>query len=123
MKKHLLIIPIIALLFSGCSKRIGNMTALSTNSINGLNTQVSSDNRVKGKSCVTRVVIFPFGAFRDKLEKATDDAIENGRSEGLRGDLIVNARVYSHYWYIPFLYGRNCMVVKGDLVQFSDSIK
>ena len=109
--------------FSGCSTRLGNMTVVSTNNIDGLHNKVSEKVRVEGESCVHTIIIFPIGDFQNRLQVATDNAIDNGHKKGLKGDALVNAKIDVSAWYIPFIYGQNCMEVKGDLVQLTESAK
>ena len=109
--------------FSGCSTRLGNMTVVSTNNVNGLNTKVTDKNRVQGESCIHTAIIFPFGDFENRLQIATDNAIDNGHKAGLTGDVLTNAKIDINHWYIPLIYGENCMVVKGDLIDMSSSMK
>ena len=113
----------VVLLMSGCSQRLGNMTVVSTNNIDGLKTEVSSKDRVEGESCNHLFIIIPFGDFQNRLQIATDNAIDNGRTAGLKGDVLVNAKIDITSWVIPFIYGQNCLKVEGDLVPLASSIK
>ena len=123
MKYILLTTTIAILFFTGCTHRIGNMTVVSTNNIDGLKAEVTSKTRVYGESCNYVAIVIPFGDFSNRLQIATDDAIDNGHKAGIKGDTIINAKIDVNTWYIPLLYGRNCMRVKGDLIQMSESIK
>jgi hypothetical protein len=109
--------------FSGCSTRLGNMTVVSTNNVGGLNAKVSDTQRTKGKSCIHTALIFPFGDIQNRLQIATDNAIDNGHKAGLKGDVLINAKIDISSWYIPFIYGENCMEVNGDLIDMSSSMK
>ena len=124
IKKGLLAVAAIAVLgFSGCSTRLGNMTVVSTNNVDGLNAHVTKDVRTTGESCIKRVIIFPFGDFQNRLQIATDNAIDNGHKKGIQGDVLVNTKINVSDWYIPLIYGQNCLIVEGDLIPLSDSIK
>jgi len=123
MKSILLTTAIAALFFTGCTHRIGNMTAVSTNNIDGLKAEVTSETRVFGESCNHVAIIIPFGDFQNRLQIATDNAIDNGHKNGIKGDTVINAKIDVNSWYIPLIYGRNCMQVKGDLIQMSASMK
>lgn len=103
---------------TGCSTRLGQFTAASTMNVRNLDYSIEDQTvaKTEGDSCVHTVIIFPVGRFDDRIQRAMDDAIENGRSRGLDGDLLVNARIEVEQWYIPFLYGQNCINVSGDLV-------
>jgi hypothetical protein len=125
MKRLILSVLAIGVLagFSGCSTRLGNMTVVSTNNVGGLSAKVSEAQRTEGQSCIYTAIIFPFGDFQNRLQIATDNAIDNGHKAGLQGDVIVNAKIDITHWYIPLIYGQNCMVVKGDLIDMSNSMK
>lgn len=109
--------------FSGCATRLGNMTVVSTNNVDGLNAHVSETQRTEGESCTHTIIVFPVGDFQNKLQIATDNAIDNGHKAGLKGDVLVNAKIDRKYWYIPLIYGKDCMKVKGDLIDMSSSMK
>jgi len=108
--------------FSGCSTRLGNMTVVSTNNIDGLNANVKSEHRVKGDSCNHAFLIIPFGDFQNRLQIATDNAIDNGHKAGIDGDVLVNAKIGVTAWSI-LIYGQNCLTVEGDLISLSKSMK
>ena len=123
MKKVLIATSVAMLLFSGCTARLGNMTAITTKNIDNLNTDVGVDRKVEGESCQYTAFIFPYGDLQTKLQIATENAIDNGRASGLEGDTIINAKIDATGWYIPLIYGEGCVSVKGDLIKLSDSLK
>ena len=108
--------------FSGCASRLGNMTVVSTNNIDGLHADVGSKQRVHGESCNRAILFIPWGDFQNRLQIATDNAIDNGHKAGLKGDTLVNAKIGVSAWSV-ILYGQNCMTVDGDLIPLADSIK
>ncbi len=124
IKKGLLAVSVLALIgFSGCSTRLGNMTVVSTNNVDGLSAHVTKKERTSGESCVKTFIIFPVGDFQNRLQVATDNAIDNGHNKGIEGDVLVNAKIGVSAWYIPLIYGQNCMTVEGDLVPLAQSVK
>lgn len=123
MKKFALTLSIAALLFTGCSQRLGNMSVMSTNPINDLSPQVNANSTVKGESCYQTFFVVPVGDFYNRLQVATDNAINNGHTAGLQGDTLINAKVDESFWFIPFIYGHNCTIVSGNLVKLSDNVK
>jgi len=124
IKKGLLAVAAIAVLgFSGCSTRLGNMTVVSTNNVDGLSAHVTKDVRTTGESCLKTYILFTFGDFQNRLQIATDNAIDNGHAKGIKGDVLVNAKIDVSHWYIPLIYGQNCLTVQGDLIPLSDSMK
>lgn len=107
------------LLFSGCQQRLGQFTAASSQNVRNLDYDLSTTTKVKaeGESCIKTYVIIPVGNQDDRIQRAMDNAIENGHKKGLDGDLLVNVRIDWDSWVIPFIYGENCVTVKGDLVK------
>ena len=108
--------------FSGCSTRFGNMTVVSTNNVDGLSADVKTEQRVKGESCNHAFLIIPWGDFQNRLQIATDNAIDNGHKAGLKGDVLVNAKIGVTYWS-ALIYAQNCLTVEGDLIPLAKSMK
>ena len=108
--------------FSGCTTRLGNMTVVSTNNVDGLSADVKTAQRVKGESCNRSFLIIPWGDFQNRLQIATDNAIDNGHKAGLSGDVIVNAKIGVTAW-TALIYSQNCLTVEGDLIPLSKSMK
>lgn len=109
------------LLISACSTRMGDFTALSSMNVRNLD-YAAKDNtiaRTEGDTCIHSIFLIPVGHFDDRLRRALDDAILNGRKRGLDGDLLVNARVNQTIW-TTFIYGQDCVSVEGDLVSIID---
>ena len=119
MKKGLLALGVGALLLmTGCSQRLGEFTVASTKNVANLKTtEATADKHTEGETCIHTVIIFPFGNFQNRIQEAMDDAIENAKEKGIEGDLLLNARIYRSSWYIPFIYGQDCIKVEGDLVK------
>ena len=103
---------------AGCSTRLGQFTAASTMNVRNLDYSIDNQSmaRTEGDSCIHMALIFPIGSQDDRIQRAMDDAIQNGRDKGLDGDLLVNTRIDISHWYIPLIYGQNCVSVEGDLV-------
>ncbi len=112
----------LSIFFSGCSNRLGNMTLVSTNNVDGLKAEVTSKDRVSGQSCQQFFLFIPWGDFENRLQIATDHAIDNGRSAGLKGDTLINAKI-DVTSLSALVYSKNCVVVNGDLIQLNDSMK
>jgi hypothetical protein len=123
MKKFVLSILTLLIVvgFSGCSLRLGNMTVVSTNNIDGLSADIKAEQRTKGESCIQDVLGFAWGDFQNRLQIATDNAIDNGRKAGLSGDVLVNAKIDVSAW-TAVLYGKNCLTVEGDLIPLAKSV-
>lgn len=117
-----ILIVLIAIGVSGCSTRLGNLTVVSTNNVDGLQANVTAEQRIKGESCNHAFLFIPWGDFQNRLQIATDNAIDNGHKAGLKGDVIVNAKINVTSW-TTLIYAQNCLVVEGDLVPLSQSMK
>ncbi len=112
---------ILILGLSGCTQRLGQFTAASTQNVRNLSYNIEDNTKVKafGDSCITTVIIFPIGNKDDRIQRAMDNSIKNGHSKGLDGDLLVNVRIDRRDWYIPLLVGQDCIEVEGDLVKIA----
>ena len=119
--KYSLIGLVATFLLAGCSNRLGNMTIVSTNNVDGLSAKIEAKNRVVGESCIQNVIGIPWGDFQNRLQIATDNAIDNGRKAGLKGDALINAKIDISAWTV-ILYGKNCFTVEGDLITLSESM-
>jgi len=108
--------------FSGCTTRLGNMTVVSTNNVDGLAADVKTEQRVEGKSCNHAFLIIPWGDFQNRLQIATDNAIDNGHKAGIQGDVLINAKINVTSW-TALIYAQNCLTVKGDLIPLAKSMK
>lgn len=104
-------------LSTGCSTRLGQFTAASSQNVRNLDYSVTekSKQHVKGDSCIHTVILLPFGPSDDRLQRAMDDAITRGHNKGLDGDLLVNVRINHSAWSL-LAYGQDCISVEGDLV-------
>lgn len=127
-------------LLISCTSTTGRFSVISTNNVRGLehlgkNRNDQSDSIV-GKSCEHRiyltrtlagaVLLFPwfmpsfdivFGDKERKVENATQNALEKGRSRGVfDGDLITNATIKEKNIIVPLIYGYKCDMVQGNVV-------
>lgn len=102
---------LIAILLAGCTQRIGDFTFISTRNIDLSNAEVDvrKGKRVTGEDCAPTVIIFPLG--RPDLEEAVDNALQSGS-----GNVMVDQVSYHRWWYIPLLFGENCMVAEGTVI-------
>ena len=106
------------LLINGCSARMGNMTILSTENLPALNIKNNHAHFVQGESCEKDILfLIPWGEMQNKVQIATERAIENGHKAGLEGKILVNTKIDMKVssWII---YNRYCVVVQGQLEPF-----
>jgi len=92
MKLNHAVAILMALLLSACSVRLGQFTAASTHNVRGLDysTEQGTLTKTEGETCLHTVIIFPVGKHDDRIQRAMDNAISNGRSSGIDGDLLNN---------------------------------
>ena len=120
MKRRILVLSVGILgvtLLSGCSTKLGNFTAASTQNVRNLDYSIENKTKqnVKGESCIHQVLFVPVGHSDDRIQRAMDSAISVGQNKGLDGDLLVNVRINHRVWSVG-LYGQDCIEVEGDLV-------
>jgi hypothetical protein len=70
----------------------------------------------------TAFFFIPWGDFQNRIQIATDNAIDNGHKAGIKGDTLVNAKINVKSW-TAILYSQNCLSVEGDLIKLSASMK
>jgi hypothetical protein len=121
MKTIKLLAVILAVLsVTACSTRMGQFTAASTMNVRNLDYSSSNNtlSRTEGNSCIHSVLLIPIGSADDRIQRAMDDAIKNGRDKGIDGDLLVSVRI-DHTTWNAVIYGQDCVTVEGDLVSIS----
>lgn len=94
----------------GCSTRLGDMSIISSRTVNLDNVNLDSLPQTRNVEGEDRRFIFlfiPFGS--PQLENAIDDALEKGG-----GDLMMDAVISSEVWW--FLIGQSALIVKGTVV-------
>ena len=108
------------LISSGCTTRLGEFTALSSQNVRNLDYSYAdrTRQRVEGSSCDHSVYLLTIIGSDDRLKRAIDDAIANGHEKGLDGDLLVNVRA-DHSWWSALVYGQDCIKVEGDLISLT----
>jgi hypothetical protein len=81
------------LIMSGCASspeyRLGQFTAASSYNVSNLDYTSSASPRVMGEDCFE----INDNPNDSRLQRAMDNAINNGRDKGISGDLLVNVRV------------------------------
>ena len=105
-------VPMIGLLVSlmavsGCTIRYGDFTLASTKNIG----QVSQRGEfVSGKDCAYFLFqLIPLtGNVQANIKTATDRALEKAE-----GDLIVDAAIYHKWFFFPYVWAHDCLVVTG----------
>jgi hypothetical protein len=97
--------------------RLGQFTAASSFNVRNLDYDSTSATRVEGEDC-HQVGQQPNDS---RLQRAMDQAIQNGQEQGVTGDLLVNVRIDQVQKNKPgnffgFPVAHNCIEVEGELV-------
>lgn len=72
---------------------------------------VKPGDRVSGEDCVNYVLQFiPLGEVNWK--NAMDQALERGK-----GDVMVDIVLTQKYWFIPYIWAQQCIVMEGNVSQ------
>ena len=121
MNKGIIAVAMSSLLV-GCAAqtpeyRLGQFTAASSFNVRNLDYDSTTATRVQGEDC--HQVGRPPNDSR--LQRAMDDAIQNGQDKGITGDLLVNVRIDQvqknkpgNFFGLPAAH--NCIEVEGELV-------
>ncbi|MDP3265199.1 MAG: hypothetical protein Q8M39_00060 [Sulfuricurvum sp.] len=110
-----------ALMTSGCTHRLGQFTAASSKTIENFHYKADTKSYIEGEECNKIYVIIPTGSSDDMIQRAMDNTLEKGRKQGLKGNMLIDVRLDSHAWYIPYIYGESCVTVKGYLVEMENN--
>lgn len=113
MKKA--VIPVVlssVISMSGCVHRIADLTYVSTKAVSQeeLAFATTDGEKVEGKDSIHIFVIIPTGT--PNAEEALDRAIEKKKG----GVALKNATIHSSWFYIPYIYGRSTITVKGEVL-------
>jgi len=105
--KKVIIVALGALLLTGCSARVADMTVASTKNYNLNSNQFVKGARVTGEDSAA-VVIFPLGI--PNVKTAMDRAIEKNRCAVALSDVVVTQFTYA------FLVGKFGYTIEGTQV-------
>ena len=107
MKKIKIILSCAALLLSGCTVRVADLTVASTKNYNLNSGKFIKGERVKAEDSYP-VIIFPTGI--PNVKTAADRAIEKNKCAVGLTDVVVNQLNHA------FLFGKIGLEVEGDLI-------
>jgi len=141
MIKNILKLLIIPFIIFGCTSKIGNFSAVSTQNVRGLEYGGKYRDQFKSvseKSCTHRLYITrtalgfvtfgvawfmpPFDLVigdqeSDRLTNAVNKAIKAGKDGGVfDADVLVNSTVKQKNIIVPLIYGYKCIIAEGDAV-------
>jgi hypothetical protein len=109
LKKTNIFLILTIILLGGCSQRITDFTIISSKNIDlsGSTKFKRGRDRVVGKDVKHVIILIPTGI--SNIKQATDRAIE--MTPGAVA--LVDGVVDWHYWWIPYIYGRQWYQVEG----------
>jgi hypothetical protein len=113
----LLAAALAAVVGSGCTNRIGDLTLISTRNIDLSNValDVKSGKRVRGEDCAVWPLLIPIRI--PTLEGAVDDALEKGG-----GNIMIDQVTYqSNYTWIIAMY--TCIRTEGTVLDSTAGAK
>ena len=105
-----LFLTVLAVSLTGCTMRLVDFTIISTKNVDlsrAATFKRASDKRVEGKDSVSIIIFIPTGV--PNVKEAIDRAIESVPGAVALLDGVVS----EHYWYIPYIYGKDTYVVEG----------
>lgn len=103
------------LLLTGCSKRLGDFTVLSTNNTSLGDSFIRVAQNSKGVHSKPILLIIPLGA--PNIEDAVSAALDK-----YQGEILTDVVVYLDWYYIPLIFGERKYRVIGDVWIRKDSL-
>jgi hypothetical protein len=108
-KLILIILGIVAFIFTSCSHRVLDFTLISTKNVD-LSKGASFERgkqRVEGTDVASIIVVIPTGTV--SIKEAVDRAIES-----MPGCVaLLDGVIYSKFFYIPYIYGKQSATIEG----------
>ncbi|MDR1071957.1 MAG: hypothetical protein LBL21_04935 [Rickettsiales bacterium] len=103
---------------AACTSNIENFTAISTHSIDPGQSIASAKitKNVRGEDVAHMIIIVPTATV------SMSEAVSNALKEN-DADMLINAKTYTTFWWIPYIYGQQRYVVEGDAVKFGGGKK
>ena len=106
MNKYIIFLLIIFI--TGCTARVGDFSVLSTRNVDIGGDYILVGRNVEGIEKIPIVIFVPLG-YPD-VENAVDQALQS-----VEGDLMTDVVVTYQWFYIPYIYGEQKYIVKGDV--------
>ena len=110
--KRFIILIIACTFLTGCSRNLFNFTIVSTKDIEleKLASLKKSSEKTEGEDKASIIILFPTKKVRiDRAISNTIDAFPGCVA-------LMNGTVYSKFWYIPYIYGKEKIVVEATPV-------
>ena len=110
MKRYFTYVGIFLTITIGCASR-SDFTAISSKIVNLSNVRIDHNKlkgRTSGEDCQHIIILIPTGG-PPTIDEALDQALEKKNA-----NLLLDAVVNWHYFYIPYIYGQTCWDVEGN---------
>lgn len=109
LKFNLVALSLATFILCGCSYRVLDFTLISSKNVDLTRSAefVRGKSRVKGGDMIHWIIVFPTGMV--DIKEAVDRAIE--RTPGCVA--LLDGVIYRKFWYIPYIYGQDAVVVEG----------
>ncbi|TDE06050.1 hypothetical protein [Flavobacterium hiemivividum] len=107
--KNLTLLLLTLLVLTSCSRDLFNFTIVSTKNINleKLSSLEKSTEKTKGEDKTSIIIIIP--TKRIKIDKAISNTIDK-----IPGCVaLLDGKVYTKFWYIPYIYGQQRIVIEA----------
>lgn len=117
MIRKLSLFCLAALLLSGCSTHLADISVISNKNVELDSVDLDISTQVKDITGTDEKFIFlfiPFG--QPQLKEALNDALRKGH-----GDLMIDASVYRRNWW--FLVGQDAIEIRGTVVKTREQSK
>ena len=106
--------------FTGCQHSLGQFTVASTHQVRNMNYTTENKVEVSGSACARNILGLPINQQDDLLQRAVDNAIQDGQSsifgKEVDGDMLVNIRLYSDTTTF-LIYNDSCYLLEAYLVK------
>lgn len=108
-KLKLIVVSTAVILYSSCSHKVLDFALISSKNVDlsKASSFTKGNNRVIGKDVVHLVIIFPTGNL--SVKEALDKAIESTPN----CVALLDGVIYTKFWFIPYIYGQQSMIVEG----------
>ena len=106
-----LVITVLLPVLGACATR-SDFTAISGKNVNLTDIRIDrskSKGRSYGEDCQRIIIIIPTSLSQPTLDEALDQALE-----AKKANVLLDAVVNFHSYYIPYIYGETCWKVEGD---------
>jgi len=104
------LVTVVATGVFGCAAR-SDLTAVSSKNVNLANIKIDrtrSKGRTSGRDCQHIIIFIPTSG-PPTLDEALDRALER-----VQANLLLDAVVNWHSFYVPYIYGQTCWAAEGD---------